>query len=128
MVNQHLQFTAEICTKDTNIPPSDKKYKVQIVKNNEFPFLVMKIGWYPEGGMQLGLFINEVHQLKYFGKGITHTPSTLQAIPSGVLNRLVKLTSRKPNFNSKRVDNVYPNHDNALRKAGLTPPIFPKMV
>ena len=53
-----------------------------------------------------------------------HTPGTLRAIPSGFLNLLDKLTSRKPSIHSERVDKIYPNHINALRKAGLTPHNF----
>ena len=41
--NQYLHFTVEIWTNDMNLPPSVKKYKVQIATNNEFLFLDMKI-------------------------------------------------------------------------------------
>ena len=57
----------------------------------------------------------------------THTPGTLRAIPSGVLNHLAKLTSRKPSIHSEAVDKIYPDHANALRKAGLKNPDFPTM-
>ena len=50
---------------------------------------------------------------------------TLRAIPSGVLNCLAKLTSRNPSIHAEAVDNIYPAHANALRKAGMAPPIFP---
>ena len=46
--NPHFQFTAEIWMNDTNLPPSDKKYRVKIVTNDEFHFLDMKISWSPE--------------------------------------------------------------------------------
>ena len=48
--------------------------------------------------------------LHYVGKVSTHAPGTLHTIPSGVLNCLAKLTSRKPNFYSKFVDSVQPDH------------------
>ena len=54
----------------------------------------------------------------------THTPRTLCVIPSGFLERLAKLTSRKPSIHSEAVDRFYPNHLNALCKAGLAPPNF----
>ena len=63
----------------------------------------------------------------YVGKESTHTPGTLRAIPSGVFNRLAKITSRKPSLNSEGVDKVYPDKANALFKAGLAPPDFPTM-
>ena len=73
------------------------------------------------------MFRKKVQQLKYAGKEINHTPDTLREIPSGVLNRISKTTSRKPSINSEGVDKIYPNHLNALRKAGLAPPNLPKM-
>ena len=59
--------------------------------------------------------------------GSNHTPGTLCTIPSGVLRRFVKLTSRKPSFHSERVDKIYLNHTNALCKVGIAHPIFPTM-
>ena len=67
------------------------------------------------------------HFYQYVGKESTHTPGNLRAIPSGVFKRLAKLTSRKPSLNSEGVEKVYPDHANALRKAGLAPPAFPIM-
>ena len=83
--------------------------------------------WTPEGELNFSVFRKSVHQLKYVGKESTHTPGTIRAIPSGVLNRPAKLTSQKPYFHSEGVEKVYPDHANALRKAGLAPPDFPKM-
>ena len=123
-VNQHLQFTAEICTTDTNIPPSLNKEKVQIIINNKFPFLDMKMSCSPEGDLQFRLFGKNIQQLKYVGKVSTQTLDTLHAISSGFLNCLDKLTLPKPNFHSKRVDRVYRNYANALRKADLPPQIL----
>ena len=54
--NQHLQFTAEIWTNKANHPTPEKEDRVQIVKNNEFPFLDMKMICPPEGDLQFGLF------------------------------------------------------------------------
>ena len=125
--NQHLQFTAKIWKNVTNLPPSEKKDRVQIMKNYEFPFLDIKMSWSPEGGLQFGVFRGNGQQLKYVGMGITHTPGTLRAIPSRVLNRLAQLTSRKPYIHPERVYNVYPNHPNALHKAVLAPPSLPTM-
>ena len=62
---------------------------------------------------------------KYVRKERTHTPGTLRAIPSGVMNHLAKITSQKSSLHSEEVYKVYPDHANALREAGLTPPNFP---
>ena len=122
--NQHLQFIAEKWMKEENSPNPEKQVSVQILTNNKFPFLDMKMSWSPEGDLKLGLFRKNGKQLKYVGKGITHRPGTLHAIPLGVLNRLDKITSRQPSIHSEGVDKIYPDHVNALRKAGLVPPNF----
>ena len=87
----------------------------------------MKMSWYHEGELQFGVFRNKGHQLKYVGQESTHIPGTLRTIPSGVLNHLTKLTSRNPSIHAEAVDKIYPDYVNALRKAGLEPPIFPTM-
>ena len=59
---------------------------------------------------------------------IRHFPlilGTLHAIPSRVLKRLAKLTSRNPSIHSEAVDKIYPDHENTLCKLGLAPPISP---
>ena len=125
--NQHLQFTPEIWTTEENSPTPAKEEIFQIVTNEKFPFLHMKISWSPDGDLQFRVFSKRGQKSKYFGKDITYTPGTLRAIPSGVLNRLAKLTSREPSIHSEGVDKIYPDYVNALRKAVLVPYNFPKM-
>ena len=62
--NQHLKFTAEIWTDEANPPTPKKEDPVQIVTEDEFPFLDMKMSWYPEGDLQLGVFRKKGQQLK----------------------------------------------------------------
>ena len=111
--------------KEYNSPTPAKEERVQIVTNDKFPFLDMKMSWSPEGDLQFGVFSKKLQQLKYVVNESTHTHGTLCAIPSGVLNRLAKLALRKTSIHSEEVDNIYPNHVKALRKAGLAPPNFP---
>ena len=125
--NQHLEFTAEIWTDGANPPIPEKEDRCQIVTKDEFHFLDMKMSWSMEGDLQFGVFRKKGQQLKYVGKERTHTPGTLRVIPSGVLNHLAKLTSRKPSIQAKAVDTINPAHANALRKADLAPPVFPTM-
>ena len=125
--NQHLQFTAEIWTNEDNSPIPEKEDRFQIVTNDEFPFLDLKMSWFPEGDLQFGVFRKKGKQLKYVGKEKTHTPGTIRAIPYKVLNRLANLTSRNPSTHAEAVDNIYPANANALWKAGLAPPVFPTM-
>ena len=84
----------------------------------------MKMSWSPEGDLTFGVFRKNGKQLMYVGKEITHRPGTLHVITLGVLNRLDKITSRKPSIHSEGVDKIYPDHVNSLRKAGLVPPNF----
>ena len=114
-VNQHLKSTAEIWTDGANSPTPEKEDRVQIVTNDELPFLYMKMSWFPEGDLQLCVFRNKGQQLKYVGKESTHTPGTLRTIPSRVFNHLEKLTSRKPSIQAEAVDTIYLAHANALR-------------
>ena len=76
--NQHLKFTAEIWTDGANSPTSEKEDRVQIVTNDEFPFLDMKISWYPEGNLQIRIFRKKGQKLKDVGNKSTHTPGTLR--------------------------------------------------
>ena len=110
-----------------NSPNPVKKGIFQIVTNDELPFLDMKMSWSPEGDLQFSMFREKGQQLKYVRKYSTHTPGTLRAIPSGVLNRLAKIASQKPYIHSEGEDKIYPNHTNALRKTGLAPSNFVKM-
>ena len=74
--NQHLQFTAEIWTTDENPTLPEKEDRDQVVTNNEFPFLDMKMSWSPEGNLQFSVFREKGQQLKCVGKESTHTPGT----------------------------------------------------
>ena len=123
--NQQLQFTAGIWKNDTNPTPSAKKDKFQIMENYGLTFLDMKLSFSSEGDLPFGVFRKRGQKLNYVRKGSNHTPGTLCAIPLEVLNRLAKITSRKPYFNSERVENVYPDHANVLHEAGLSTPIYP---
>ena len=53
---QHLRLTAEICTNEANPPTPEKEDRVQILTNDEFPFLDMKMSRSPEGDCKFGVF------------------------------------------------------------------------
>ena len=101
---QHLQLTTDICMTEENYPLPVKEDRVQVVTNDEFPFLDIKMSWSPEGDLEFIVFRKKGQKLKYVGKKITHKPGTLRAIPSGVLNRLAKLTSQKTPLHSEGVE------------------------
>ena len=66
--NQHLQFNAEKWTTEKNFPTPTKEERVQIVTNDEFPFLDMKMSWSPEEDLQFSVFRKQQHKLKYVDK------------------------------------------------------------
>ena len=66
--NQHLQFTAEIWMTKENPPNHVKEERVQIVTNDELPFLDMKMSWAQEGDLQFSVFRKRRQKLKYVGK------------------------------------------------------------
>jgi hypothetical protein len=58
-------------------------------------------------------------QLKYLNKGSAHTNACFKAIPAGVYHRLTKLTSMDENNADKCLEDIYPEHFKALRRANL---------
>ena len=109
-----------------DITPSEKKKKFQTCDKLRITFLGYENELVPWGDMQFLVFKKKGHKLNYAGKVITHTLVTLHKISSGVLYRLAKITSHKPFFHFKRVDNVYPSHVNSFWKIGLAPTIYRK--
>ena len=112
---------------DANLPPPANEYRVQVATNDKFLFLDMKMSWYPEGDLKISVFRKKGQQLKYSGKGSTHTPGTLREISLGFLYRLAKTTPQKTSLHSEGVEKVYPDHANNLREAGLARPNLPTM-
>ena len=66
--NQNLKVTAEIWTDGANLLTPKMEDQVQIVTNDEFPFLDMKMSWSPEGDLKFGFLRKKGQQLKYVGK------------------------------------------------------------
>ena len=58
-------------------------------------------------------------RLKYLNNGSSHTPSTYKAIPQGVCQRLTKLTTVSDDNKDRKLDDIYPDHFEALNKAKL---------
>ena len=107
---------------------SENKDNIQTCAAEGPPFLDMNVSWYPKGDPKFWIFRNKGQQLKYVVKGITHIPGTLCMIQLVVLDRLVKLTLRKPDLKPKRVDSLYLNHDSTLCKLRIAPSILSTMV
>jgi len=57
-----------------------------------FPFLDMELYW-TDQDLRFKVHLKENQKLKYLNRGSAHMSACFQAIPSGVLGRLAKLTS-----------------------------------
>ena len=64
-----------------------------MVTNKIFPLLGLELFWDDSGRLEIQVHQKKNQMLKYLNKEITHTKVTFKDFPSGVLNRLAKLTS-----------------------------------
>ena len=81
--------------------------------------------WNDRGKLVFQIHIKPNQKLKYLNEDSTHLPSTFQAIPEVVLNRLSSLTSKSKALDNVRIDTIYPRHAKALKIAGIAPDTFP---
>ena len=118
-----LQFTAEVW----GIKDDEKiiNENLTIINDKVFPYLDMEMYWTDRGDLNFQIHMKPNQKLKYLNSDSTHLPSTLRAIPAGVLDRLSKLTSKSKKLENVRIDKVYPKHAAALKIAGIAPDIFP---
>ncbi len=56
-----------------------------------------------------------------------HTNACFAAIPTGVMKSLASLTTRTKESELMQMDELYPEHAKALKKANLAPDIFPTL-
>ena len=111
--SEALQFTTEIWDPDaTQQAPSSRKTK--LVQKAFFPYLDMELYWHSDNSLKFQVHLKPNQQLKYLNKGSAHTRACLKAIPYGVLNRLAKLTTTTPQNEHQNIDEIYPQHANAL--------------
>ena len=118
-----LHFTAEVL----NIK-DDKKIinkKLTIIKDTHFPYLDMEMYWNKRDELKFQVHMKPNQKLKYLNADSTHLPSTFKAIPSGVSNRLSKLTSKSKTLENTKIDKIYPHHAKSLKIVKLAPREFP---
>jgi hypothetical protein len=96
---------------------------VTVVHVKDFPFLDMKMCWDDESGDIRFLVFRKPNQaLKYVDKNITHRATTFKSIAKGVFTQLARLTSKIAANQEARIDDIYPDHAEALFTADLAPP------
>ena len=69
--------------------------------------------------------MKENQKLKHLNSDSTHSKHCTKAIPHGLFKRLAKLTSINKRIVNRRIDELYPDHAEALKIAGLSPKKFP---
>jgi hypothetical protein len=92
---------------------------VTIENKATFPYLDMELKWANDKKLEFQVHLKPNQQLKYLDKGSAHTNACFKAIPAGVFNRLTKLTYMDDTNADKSLEELYPNHFKALRKANL---------
>jgi hypothetical protein len=87
----------------------------------------MEMYWSPEVNLQFRVHLKENQVLKYLNRGSMHTDACFAAIPTEVMKRLASLTTRTKESELMRMDELYPVHAKALKKANLVPDTFPTL-
>jgi hypothetical protein len=87
----------------------------------------MELSWSPENNLKFRVRLKENQVFKYLTRGSTHTDACFAAIPTGVIKRLASLTTRTEKSEFMRMDELYPAHAIALRKANLVLDTFPTL-
>ena len=117
LATDRLQFTAEVWGKGKE--DGIKHEKVKAIEKDTFPFLDMEMSWSEGEKLLFGVHLKENQALKYLNADSQHTRATFKAIPSGVLKRLLKLTTITEQNGNQTIDEIYPAHAEALTKAKL---------
>ena len=74
-------------------PSKDKQDNVSEISANPFPYLGLGFLLNSGGELEYQVYQKPNQKLKYLNKGSTRTNAMFNAIPGGIFNRLVKLTS-----------------------------------
>eukprot|EP00957_Ditylum_brightwellii_P003777 286794-Ditylum_brightwellii.AAC.1 len=82
----------------------------------------MEIFWDEKGEMKFQVCRKENQALKYIDNASTHCPATFKSITNWVFTRLARLTSNTATNQTLQIDELYPDHAEALFTADLTPP------
>ena len=105
-----------------------KNEKVEMAEELKFPYLDVQMFW-KNSSLVFEVYVKPNQKLKYLNLGSAHTPSCYNAITSGVIKRLAKLTTVTEENRDVTMDVLYPKHVSALEVAKLSPVEgFPKLV
>ena len=74
------------------------------------------------GNMRFSVFRKPNQVLKYVDRNSTHRPTTFKSIANGVFTWLARLTLKNVANGNEKIDDIYPDHAEALFTADLAPP------
>ena len=113
-----LKFTMEIWNPDS--PPDEKprNERVTIVRKEAFPYLDLEMYW-REDELKFRVHLIPSQVLKYLNEGSAHINACFRAIPNGVLQHLIILTSPTPENKNLILDKLYPTDTKALEDVKL---------
>eukprot|EP00957_Ditylum_brightwellii_P050243 3810345-Ditylum_brightwellii.AAC.1 len=95
---------------------------VTVIRDSAFLFLDMRIEWDDDiGEMKFSVFQKPNQALKYVDRNSAHQPTTFKSIANGVFTWLARLTLRSVANGDAQIDDVYPDHAEALFTADLAP-------
>jgi hypothetical protein len=79
------------------------------------------------GELRFPVHLKPNQHLKYLNRDSTHTTACFKAIPSGVYNRLAKLTTILPENAGLPIGTLYPKHHQQLQAAELVSKPIPTL-
>eukprot|EP00957_Ditylum_brightwellii_P174628 13296686-Ditylum_brightwellii.AAC.1 len=97
---------------------------VTVIYDSKFLFLDMRMNWDGESGEIRFLIFRKPNQaLKYVdSRESTHRPTTFKSIANGGFARLARFTSKIAANENAHINDIYPDHAEALFTADLAPP------
>ena len=103
-----LQFTMEVWGEDDD--PSIINEKLIFVNEKYLTYLDMEMYWNDNNDLNFQVHLKPNQVLKYLNSDSTHLPSVFKAIPSGVLERVGKLTSKSKKLMKTKINKIYHLH------------------
>lgn len=95
-------------------PPMDE---TTTTTKNSFPFLGVDLHWGKSGNLQFKVCSKPGQRIECVEKGSAHAPAAIACIPNCVLKRLVRMLTIGKSNKNKTIQEVRPEHAEALAKA-----------
>ena len=117
--NKFLRFAIDIWDPKNKIKDDIEHDKITINDSTNFPFLDIELFYNIKDNLKFKVHLKENQKLKCLNKLSAHAKACFKAIPKSVCKRLARLTTMTNNNKDKKINEVHPNHINALLRAEL---------